>query len=449
MGRRKTIFLALTLVVVVFASTGAYFFLSGEKEDIEEGSKPFGHEVLKIDGNFVSSETFISERNAFFERHKRNPEMLQKGDEERNDMLLDQIIENIILDDYAFEKSGIEVADEEVDEYISRFIDERYSKPMERTQFMTAQGYKDEEEMREGIHEYILKHKLFHNAAIDYGISVDKEEIEKKYKDHKMQNKKIDYRHIFISLNDRTKEDALTKAEDIYERLLEGEDFEEMAKEHSENEETSEDGGLVTDAIFARVHPELNKHVFSAQVDQLLEPVKISNGYEIVYVKSAVEYFRTIEEYEEMLVVNEFLNSDEYNKWIEELKKNYEIEILDPEMKAYRLYRDENYNEAASMYEELYKDESKSYYIVRAMDSYTLAENWTDLVRLSEKAIEDEPDNIMNYLNGAVGYFRVGDKEKALELLQKSEEMSGDNLYWQDMINNTYNRLGLTEYMKK
>ena len=28
--------------------------------------------------------------------------MMRKGDEERNDMLLDQIIEKIVLDDYAF-----------------------------------------------------------------------------------------------------------------------------------------------------------------------------------------------------------------------------------------------------------------------------------------------------------------------------------------------------------
>ena len=57
-----------------------------------------------------------------------------------------------------------------------------------------------------------------------------------------------------------------------------------------------------------------------------------------------------------MFIVNAFLNSEEYKEWIEELKKEYEIEILDPEMKAYRLYREENYQEAAIMYEELYKD---------------------------------------------------------------------------------------------
>src|SRR5690606_38284543 len=122
--------------------------------------------------------------------------------------------------------------------------------------------------------------------------------------------------------------------------------------------------------------------------------------------------------------------------------------FLDPEMKAYRLYREENYQEAAIMYEELYKDSGNDFYIVRAMDSYTLAENWTELIRVSEEALKKGPKNVMNYLNCAVGYYYANNEKKALELLKKAEKLSGENLYWQTMVKETYERLGLTEHME-
>lgn len=447
MTRKKT-FLALSFVLIILAIAGGIFFLSDNKEEKAEEPKPFGHEALKINGTFVSSDIFISERNDFFQKHKRNPDMMRKTDEERNDMLLDQIIEKVILDDYAFEKSGITVTEEEIDAYISRFIDAKYENPAERNQFMLSQGYQNEEEMRQGIKEYITKHQLFYNAALKYSVPVDQKEFEEKYNEHKMQNKKVDYRHIFISKEDIGKEKAYENAKGIYESLLEGEDFEELAKKHSDDKETAENGGLVTGAVFAKTHPEINRQIFSAEVHQLLEPIETLNGYEIIYIENIVEYFRTEEEYREMFIVNAFLNSEEYKEWIEELKKEYEIEILDPEMKAYRLYREENYQEAAIMYEELYKDSGNDFYIVRALDSYTLAENWTGLIRVCEEALKKGPKNVMNYLNCAVGYYYANNEKKALELLKKAEKLSGENLYWQTMVKETYERLGLTEHME-
>ena len=452
MPKKKIALLVLAIVLIILASIGGIFFLSDNNEDnnesVKEEPKSFGQEALKINGTFVSADVFVSERNIFFERHKRNPEMMRKSDEERNDMLLDQIIEKIILDDYAFEKSGITVTEEEIDEYILKFIDAKYENHAEKNQFMASQGYQDQEEMRTGIKEYIIKHRLFYNAAVKYSISIDQEEFEGKYNEHKMQNKKVDYRHIFISADDIGKEKAFEKANGIYEGLLKGENFENMAKTLSENEETSKNGGLVTGAVFAKTHPEINRYVFSAEIHQLLEPIETSKGYEIVYIEKIMKYFRTEEEYKEMLIVNEFLNSDKYNEWIEELTKEYEIEIIDPEMKAYRLYREENYQEAASMYEQLYRDIGNDYYIVRAMDSYTLAENWTELIRISEEALKKDSENVMNYLNCAVGYYNGNNEKKALEFLQKAEKMSGDNLYWQTLVRETYERLGLTEYIQ-
>ena len=54
--------------------------------------------------------------------------------------------------------------------------------------------------------------------------------------------------------------------------------------------------------------------------------------------------------------------------------------ITDPELK-HRLYREENYRRP-QLYTKSYINFDNEYYIVRAMDCYTLAENWPELVLL-------------------------------------------------------------------
>jgi len=54
------------------------------------------------------------------------------------------------------------------------------------------------------------------------------------------------------------------------------------------------------------------------------------------------------------------------------IQENYDIEITDPAMKAFRLFREKQYNEAGALYEELYKSEKDAYYIEMACEAYNL-----------------------------------------------------------------------------
>jgi len=74
-------------------------------------------------------------------------------------------------------------------------------------------------------------------------------------------------------------------------------------------------------------------------------------------VDKVTDFYRTRDEYAELLTVDKFMQSDAYKEWFEEYKKNYDIEITDPAMKAFRLFREKQYNEAGALYEELYKSE--------------------------------------------------------------------------------------------
>jgi len=76
-------------------------------------------------------------------------------------------------------------------------------------------------------------------------------------------------------------------------------------------------------------------------------------------------------------------------------------------MKAFRLFREKQYNEAGALYEELYKSEKDAYYIEMACEAYKLAENWAGLIEAGKLAVKENPDFVNYYLYQAEGEFKV------------------------------------------
>jgi len=77
------------------------------------------------------------------------------------------------------------------------------------------------------------------------------------------------------------------------------------------------------------------------------------------------------------------------------------------------------------LYEELYKSEKDAYYIEMACEAYKLAENWAGLIEAGKLAVKENPDFVNYYLYQAEGEFKVGDANKAKELLKRGGEKGG------------------------
>lgn len=449
-GKRKIAVIAgiaVLFVVIIIALVWGDNFFSG-RDKPQEPKKDSSFEVLKINGSYVSSDIMKEESNKFYEKWKRNAEVLRMNEHERNDMLLDQVIERMLIEDYVNNKSGVTATDSEVEDYINRFIKLRYSGSSLGT-FMSSQGYATEEDMKVGIKGYILRHKAIYKAAKEKNVTLTEQELDEGYEKHKIQNKKVDIKHIFISSKDRTQEEAKNLAEEIYSRLKNNEDFETLAKQYSDDEDTRESGGVIKE-LRAGFHEAIfDNAVFAAEAGQLLEPIEVARGYEIVFVDKATDFSRTRDEYAELLTVEKFVDSDMYAEWFEEYKQNYDIEITDPAMKAFRLFREEQYGDAGKSYEELYMAEKDVYYIERACEAYRLAENWTKLIEIGQLAINENPSNIEYYLYQAEGEFNGGDKDKAKGLLKEAEDKVGDNTYYLDLIQKMYINHGLNEEAQK
>ena len=123
-GKRKIAVIAgiaVLFVVIIIALVWGDNFFSG-RDKPQEPKKDSSFEVLKINGSYVSSDIMKEESNKFYEKWKRNAEVLRMNEHERNDMLLDQVIERMLIEDYVNNKSGVTATDSEVEDYINRFI---------------------------------------------------------------------------------------------------------------------------------------------------------------------------------------------------------------------------------------------------------------------------------------------------------------------------------------
>lgn len=99
-------------------------------------------------------------------------------------------------------------------------------------------------------------------------------------------------RHILIRLNDsdgktlRTKEQALTLAKDIQQKLKNGGDFAALAKQYSEDPGSKDIGGLYTNAEVNEWVEGFKNAAISQTIGTIGDPVETEFGYHIIKVES-------------------------------------------------------------------------------------------------------------------------------------------------------------------
>jgi foldase protein PrsA len=173
--------------------------------------------------------------------------MLYKTDEERNDLLLDEIIKRVIIEDFINNKADVKVTKEEVDDYIKKYIELAYASQGGLKAYMQGMGFKSEEEVFKNTEFYLKRLKYFSGIAEKYGVSIPDSEFEEKYEKHKQNSSFATGKRIHISSKERGDAEALKLANEVYNRAKNGEDFATLAKEMSEDEESKNSGGVMKD----------------------------------------------------------------------------------------------------------------------------------------------------------------------------------------------------------
>ncbi|ADH61810.1 PpiC-type peptidyl-prolyl cis-trans isomerase [Thermoanaerobacter mathranii subsp. mathranii str. A3] len=199
--------------------------------------------------------------------------------------VLDSLIAQKLLLQEAL-KNNITVSDKE--------IEEEYQREKEFNKDIT----------KEDVKNYLLINKLFEEYTKD--VKITEEELKKYYEDNKDQFETVKASHILVS------DEKI--AQDIYNRLMKGEDFATLAKEYSIDTATKDQGGDLGEFARGVMVPEFEQVAFSLKKGQISKPVKTDYGYHIIKSEGA-----TLKSFDEVKGdIEAYLLNDKKNQVITE-----------------------------------------------------------------------------------------------------------------------------------
>lgn len=266
--------------------------------------------------------------------------------------LIDMIDTKILLDKYPDKSSDAD-----------KYVNEQYD--LIKTNFKDDKGKFDEESLKKQIYAYygitdidkfkdIIRLNYYRTEAVnDYAKkSVTDKQIQKYYDENVYGD--ISCKHILItpavtdnmSDEDKTKADkeALQKAKDIIKKLKNGESFDDLAKEYSDDTSNKDKGGDLGYFNTGDMLEEFEKAAFALKKGKYTTtPVKTKYGYHIILKTDEKEKPSLEDKKEEIIktLVSEAKSNDtalSINALVE-LRKEYGMNIEDDEMsKLYSTY---------------------------------------------------------------------------------------------------------------
>lgn len=203
--------------------------------------------------------------------------------------------ENITTNDFSDElnkltfkqKSIYTSSPEKLNEYLQTHINEMvlYKEAVKR-------GIDDREDIQDQIESY--KRKLVTKTLgkeIFEEIEVNPQEIKEYYKKNQENYKRVDISKIFISVDEENpKASALSKAELISKRANQGESFEELAIEFSDDPISKKRDGKVGYINKGRFPENIDRKIFILKEGEITKPFEVQGGYLIIKANKEPDY---------------------------------------------------------------------------------------------------------------------------------------------------------------
>jgi peptidyl-prolyl cis-trans isomerase C len=249
--------------------------------------------------------------------------------------IMPQLVSIEIAKAYA-QEHNITVSDEEVDQELAKLKEQVGDQARSSGQDMSNQkAYEQalkqnnitEEQLREDIRENLPVQEVQKRVAGDAEPS--DEEIQNYYE----KNKEAQFttpeqrcvRHILFN------KDQKEKAKDVKQQLENGGDFAKLAKENSQDPGSAAKGGDLGCLGKGETVPEFEQAAFGAERGEIVGPVQTEFGYHILQVTDVKpEQTRSLQEVESQIrsqLATE-KQSEAFNKWIEEQKKERDVKYL-------------------------------------------------------------------------------------------------------------------------
>lgn len=212
-----------------------------------------------------------------------------------------------------------EITNEEIEERINE-MKEQYGAQFDM--LLQQNGIKDEVQLKD-----TLKFLLLQEKAAKANINVTEEEIKERYNELKIKKPEIKASHILV------KEKEI--AEEVKEKLNNGADFAELAKEYSIDGTASQGGDLGYFGEGAMV-PEFEKAAYSLEVGGISEPVKTEFGWQIIKLidKKEIKSFEEMKKEINETLLDEKVTQQKIQEVTESVINNSEIEVKDEDFKG-------------------------------------------------------------------------------------------------------------------
>ena len=255
-------------------------------------------------------------------------------------VLLDMVDTEILNKEYKDSDEQKENIEAQITAWIAQFGNE--ASLLQQTR--SAWGIQTMEELKE-----YLKLQYKRNLAVeDYAKkSVTEDEIEKFYKEEIFGD--ITARHILIKPKTTTdmtpeeqtakEEEALKTAKEIITKLKNGESFEQLAKDNSDDESSASKGGLLDEFTHGTMTKEFEKAAKNLEVGKYTtEPIKTTYGYHIILKVNQKDKPELKVVKDDIIdeIAQDKLSKDTSLQIIalEKLRKEYKINIQDKNLKT-------------------------------------------------------------------------------------------------------------------
>ncbi len=185
------------------------------------------------------------------------------------------------------------------------------------------------------------------------------------------EQKKVKYfpKHILIDTNKHGEAKAKEKIDSVYQRVISGEKFEDLAKSKSDDIRTGVNGGELGWVFPFEMVKEFEEQVTGMQKGDISAPFKSIYGYHIILLSDLKEN-KELKDYdsERNKIIPELDKkysakfNDEYLKLIEGLLEKYEVRIDSSEVKTFikRLNEHRRNSESEKDYLDLFTDDERS-----------------------------------------------------------------------------------------
>jgi foldase protein PrsA len=169
-----------------------------------------------------------------------------------------------------------------------------------------------------------LKNYLTMRKLIEPQIEISDDEIKTYFdenKDSLGEAEQVKASHILVE------DEAVAK--EVKQKLTDGADFAELAKEYSTDEGSKENGGELGFFPRGTMVTEFEDAAFSLPINEISDPVKSDYGYHIIKVEEKKEAKEANFEDSKATIKETLIDQKletEYSTWLEEKKKDYDIE---------------------------------------------------------------------------------------------------------------------------